>query len=88
MPVNAHWNCVALVGQLDALLSVLCIDPVASMMIATFHGVAGPDIDENDVAFTVRAAQLSQLMGQALKTLRKYVGTVAVCETLTALHIV
>jgi hypothetical protein len=88
MPVNAHWNCVALVGQLDALLSELAIDPVASMMIATFHGVAGPDIDENDVALTVRALQLAQLMGQAPKTLRKYVGTVAVCETLTALHIV
>jgi len=46
MPVNPHWNCEAPLGQLDALLSTLAIDPVASMTIATFHGVAGPDIDE------------------------------------------
>jgi hypothetical protein len=49
-PSNAHWNCVTLLQ----LLSLPDIDPVASMMMAMFHGVGLPSIDANDVAFMVK----------------------------------
>lgn len=57
------------------------------MMIATFQGCAGPDIDEKAVAATVNDAHVVHLNGGAAKRLRNQLGTVAVCVTLTALQI-
>jgi len=72
IPLVAHLNSLTLLQ----LLSVVDIDPVASRMMATFHGFALPSMEDVAVA--------DRLMLVFPNALMKYVGMLAVWVTLTA----
>jgi hypothetical protein len=73
-PFMAHWNSVTL----PQFVSVVLIDPVASITIATFHGCACPCID------AVASADTLIVEWPNVTSFMKYVGTEADSITLTA----
>jgi hypothetical protein len=88
MLFKAHANSETLPGQ---LLSAVAIDPVASSMMAMFHvRLYGPGATLGGVVTLPPMEAIAVVVMLTLgipNSSMKYVGTLAVCETLTALQV-